>query len=110
MVFGMVGLHRGMSEWSAQGLGGSAAALVEAGWRAGRGVVVMEEKEDGGGGRGWEESVPMLSGSVRRAELEGKDEVWSGRTVEIRRILGRWFKFRSDDRGNGPDRWVGAVS
>jgi len=89
--------------------------LVEAGWRCGRRVVVMEEREVGDVGegeseggeveglrrenglKGWEERVPMLNGSVRRAGLESEDGGWSGRTVEVGRILGRWFKFRRGD-------------
>lgn len=45
----------------------------------------------------WEQRVPMLNGSVRRVGLESEEGGWSGRTVEVGRILGRWFKF---GRGN----------
>jgi len=115
VVYGLVEMHRHTSEWSAQGLGNSLAGLVEAGWRSGRKVVVVEEKpvefegeetvdDVGGDGEGikkpastvWDERVPMLNGSVRRAGLESEDGGWSGRTVEVGRILRRWFKF-----GNG---------
>jgi hypothetical protein len=34
---------------------------------------------------------------LRRAGLESEDGGWSGRTVEVERILGRWFKFRKGD-------------
>lgn len=103
LVYGLLELHRDTSEWSVQGLGSSIAVLVEAGWRAGRRIVVLEEKMDvqqspGDGGdrpQGiWEERLPMLSGNVKRAGFDGEDAVWSGRTVEVRRVLGRWFKFR----------------
>lgn len=112
VVYGLVELHRDTSEWSAQGLGNSVAGLVEAGWRGRWEVVVVERKVDGGfgldvedlgmgeGGRGgdarkvWEQRMPMLNGSVRRAGLESEDGGWSGRTVEVGRILGRWFRFR----------------
>ncbi|KAK0112778.1 hypothetical protein ONS95_014511 [Cadophora gregata] len=114
VVYGLVALHRDTSEWSAQGLGISVAALVEAGWRGGRGVVVIEEREwdadgniggnysDGGEGResrttGWEERLPMLNGSVKRIGLESEDGGWSGRTVEVGRVLGRWFRFEKGD-------------
>ncbi|KAL2066363.1 hypothetical protein VTL71DRAFT_2434 [Oculimacula yallundae] len=110
VVYGLVGLHRDTSEWSAQGVGDSVAALVEAGWRARRGVVSLEEREwDGGadgvgdgdegveGGRekrtGWDERLPILNGSVKRVGLESEDGGWSGRTVEVGRVLGRWFRF-----------------
>ncbi|PVH83566.1 hypothetical protein DL98DRAFT_454660 [Cadophora sp. DSE1049] len=106
VVYGLVALHRDTSEWSAQGLGSSVAALVEGGWRGGRGVVVLEERDcvdvdvEGGGGErmerrttGWEERLPMLNGSVKRVGLESEDGGWSGRTVEVGRVLGRWFRF-----------------
>ncbi|KAH7417928.1 hypothetical protein BKA64DRAFT_183139 [Cadophora sp. MPI-SDFR-AT-0126] len=117
VVYGLVALHRDTSEWSAQGLGRSVAALVEAGWRGGRGVVVLEEREwdadgggdgvdsdDGGEGRermltGWRERLPMLNGSVKRVGLENEDGGWSGRTVEIGRVLGRWFRFERGEWG-----------
>jgi hypothetical protein len=104
VVYGLVGLHRDTSEWSAQGLGNSTAALVEVAWRMGQRVVVIEEKLDDGrdelGGvdeRVWEERVPILNGNVRPAGLEDEDALWSWRTVEVRRVLGRWFKFRKGE-------------
>jgi hypothetical protein len=106
IVYGLLELHRDTSEWSAQGLGHTVAGLVEAGLRTGRKIVVLEERgmEDGfsdmeleerrqTGTKVWEEGVPMLNGSVRRAGLEDEDGGWSGRTVEIGRILARWFMF-----------------
>ena len=113
VVYGLLELHRDTIEWSAQGLGNSAAGLVEAGWRTGRKVVILEERgmDDGlsdiGEGKRrnnrpnvWEEGVPMLNGSVRRAGLESEDGGWSGRTVEAGRILARWFKFEKGDWGD----------
>ncbi|TVY45991.1 hypothetical protein LOCC1_G003027 [Lachnellula occidentalis] len=112
VVYGLVELHRDTSEWSAQGLGNSVAGLVEAGWRGRLEVVVVERQVDDGGvslnlddlemgeGEGrdarrvWEQRMPMLNGSVRRAGMESEDGGWSGRTVEVGRILGRWFRFR----------------
>jgi hypothetical protein len=106
VVYGLLELHRDTSDWSAQGLGNSVAALVEAGWRTGQKVVVFEElgindrSSDVGAEerrknrvKAWEEGVPMLNGSIRRAGLENEDGGWSGRTVEVGRILARWFKF-----------------
>ena len=118
VIYGVVGLHKDTSEWSAQGLGNSLSGCVEAAWRSGRSVVLIEEKkveeeEDdievveerlgdegdieparGGRYKVWEERVPMLNGSVRRAGLESEEGGWSGRTVEVGRVLARWFKFR----------------
>lgn len=101
-----MGLHRDTGEWSAQGLGSSVASLVEAGWRTRRRIVVLEETMVDGGqedvgersGGVWEERLPILSGNVRRPGLEGEDDaVWSGRTVGVRRVLGRWFRFGKGD-------------
>ena len=113
VVYGLLELHRDTSEWSTQGLGNSVAGLVEAGWRMGRRVVVLEERglDDRSSDMGveerrknkvkiWEEGVPMLNGSVRRAGLESEDGGWSGRTVEVGRILARWFQF---ERGEWED-------
>lgn len=49
------------------------------------------EEEDGGQGRDlWSEQIPLLNGSVR---FGGQRRVWAGRTVEARRVAGRWFAF-----------------
>jgi len=126
-VYGLVELHRDTSEWSAQGLSNSLAALVEAGARTETRVVILESREvnegvEAGGdeerdvhvedvervtvgeneqrgevGKWWKERVPMLNGSVRRAGLEGEDGGWSGRTVAIGSILGRWCRFGRGD-------------
>lgn len=110
IVYGLVELHRDTSEWSAQGLGNSVSGLVEAAWRTqGRVIVVESQKEDedireGGeeedqqvkhkpGRQAWDDKVPMLNGSVRRAGFESEDSAWSGRTIEVGRVLARWFKF-----------------
>ncbi|EPE24415.1 hypothetical protein GLAREA_08267 [Glarea lozoyensis ATCC 20868] len=118
VVYGLVGLHRDTSEWSAQGLGNSVSALVEVGERCGRRVVCFEEREDEISGdlqeledeeeeiesrrwkevcKVWEQRVPMLNGSVRRAGMGSEDEAWSGRTIEAGRIFGRWFRFEKAD-------------
>lgn len=111
VVYGLVELHRDTSEWSAQGMGNSLAGLVEAGWRCRRKIVLVEERKDSretqvidaeGVERDeqeirlrkcWEERLPMLNGSVKRAGLESEDGGWSGRTVEVGRVLARWFGF-----------------
>jgi hypothetical protein len=113
VVYGFLSLHRGTSEWSVQGLGASAAGLVEGALGEGfRVVVVEEEKLSHSRGQGdndspaagqglkelLEERVPVLSGSsVRRVggELEGSG--WVGKTVGVGRVLGRWFRFREGE-------------
>ncbi|RDL30733.1 Uncharacterized protein BP5553_10078 [Venustampulla echinocandica] len=113
VVYGLVELHHDTSEWSAQGLGNSLAALVEVGSRSSVKIVLIEEREieeedvqvdeveEGDKWRKlskvWEQKVPILNGSVRRAGLDVDDAGWSGRTIEVGRILGRWFKFGRGD-------------
>jgi hypothetical protein len=92
LMYGFLELHRATSEWSAQGLGNSAAALVEAAVRNGFRAVVIDPL--GGGGydtleQMMSERVPMLDGALVK-----NDGSWSGRTVDIGRVLGRWFKPR----------------
>ncbi|ESZ95363.1 hypothetical protein SBOR_4219 [Sclerotinia borealis F-4128] len=50
--------------------------------------------------KGWDEKVPMLNGSVRRAGFEGEDRGWSGRTVEVGRVFARWFDFGKAEWGH----------
>lgn len=102
LVYGMLELHRDTSEWSAQGLGTTMAGLVEASARLGMRAVVVEP-------RGEEmtsleevlhEGMPLLSSSARR--LADGDEGWSGRRVEVGRVLGRWFEAKNVSWGDGP--------
>lgn len=46
----------------------------------------------------WKERLPMLSGSVKRAGL-GAQEAWTGRTIEVGRVLGRWCVFAKEEQG-----------
>lgn len=92
LAYGFLSQHRDTSEWSAQGIGSTAAALVEAASRHDFRVAVVEPR--GGGGHATfnallSESAPVLSGGTRR--IEG---AWMGRTVEVRSVLGRWFRFQ----------------
>ncbi|KAF6815345.1 hypothetical protein CSOJ01_03608 [Colletotrichum sojae] len=92
LVYGFLDLHRDSSEWSAQGIGGSAAVLVEAASRTGYRPVLVEPKGAGGHesfGAVLHDDAPVLSGSSRRHEGG-----WTGRTVEVRRVLGRWFRLQ----------------
>ena len=91
VVYGFLELHRSTTEWSAQGLGTSAAALVEAAARNGFRPAVVEPRGGGGGfdtmGEFLGERVPMLSGTIMK-----DSGAWTGRTVEAGRVLKRWFK------------------
>ncbi|KAK4098278.1 hypothetical protein N658DRAFT_526343 [Parathielavia hyrcaniae] len=70
VVFSFLALHRHTSEWSAQGLGASSALLVEAGRRAGMGVVLVES----------------VGGSASPRQQRG-----------MAAVLGRWFRFREGE-------------
>lgn len=96
-MYNFLSLHRHTSEWSVQGLSSTATGLVDAAWREGLRPVICEQRIDG---RGIDdvlgEKVPVLSagGIVKR-------EGWAGKTVEVRRVLGRWFRFEELDWGRG---------
>ncbi|KAB5539471.1 hypothetical protein GE09DRAFT_1226283 [Coniochaeta sp. 2T2.1] len=99
LCYGFLDLHRDTSEWSAQGLSNSASTLVEAARTAGLSAVVVEPKMDWHE-ENWDleavlgEEMPMLSGAERKAVVGGHEEEpgWVGRTVSVRRVLGRWFR------------------
>lgn len=93
LVYGFLELHRATSEWSAQGLANSTSVLVEAAARNGFGAAIVDPI--GGGGYDtlegmMSDGVPMLSGTMAKS-----DGSWSGRSVEVQRVLGRWFRVPS---------------
>ncbi|KAK1623133.1 hypothetical protein BDP81DRAFT_454828 [Colletotrichum phormii] len=95
LVYGFLDLHRDSSEWSAQGMSSSAAVLIEAARRAEvKFKPVIVEPKGAGGHNDFisllRDDAPVLSGSSRRSE-----GVWMGRTVEVRKVLGRWFRFQT---------------
>lgn len=99
LIYGLLALHRATSEWSVQGLSGTAAVVVEAAARAGMRAVVVEPRGFGDEvelGEVLGEEVPVLSGGdARRTGLAGRGGGgWTGRMVEVRRVLARWFDFR----------------
>lgn len=123
LVFSFLALHRDTSEWSAQGISSTATTLVEAARRVGfRAVMVdsprlvMQTGEDADAqGAGDDdgpvgddtqqtilsEEVPVLSASARRAGTDLDDADWTGRTVTLARVLGRWFRYRQGDWAQG---------
>ncbi|KAH7134326.1 hypothetical protein EDB81DRAFT_803625 [Dactylonectria macrodidyma] len=93
LVYGLLALHRDASEWSAQGIGNSAAVLVDGAARNAFQPVLVEPRGVGG----YEdldhlcnEVVPLLNGTARK-----DDGSWSGRGVNIKQVLCRWFEFES---------------
>ncbi|EGS21826.1 uncharacterized protein CTHT_0036960 [Thermochaetoides thermophila DSM 1495] len=123
VVYDLLGLHRATSEWSAQGLSSTVATLVEAGKREGMRLVVVERKGHGSRGFDpsrpgddvemsqdtelpsrldeidemelkalLEERLPVVNSATLRGAIA---QNWAaGRTVELGRVLGRWFRFR----------------
>lgn len=101
LLYGFLDLHRDTSEWSAQGLSNTAATLIEAARLAALRPVIVEQRID------WSEQlrdsesllseeIPLLSGAERRAAAREGGSGWIGRTVSVRRVLGRWFRFQED--------------
>ena len=98
-IWGLANLHRSTAEHSAQGLSRSLAAAVETAKLNGQRLVLAEAIALDGdveyegidsGGDPWKEQVPLLSGSVR---FGGGDRMWAGKTVEVKRVVGRWCRF-----------------
>lgn len=95
LIYGFLELHRATSEWSAQGIATSAAEFIEAAARTGFKAVIVEPK----GGGGYEdllgmmgEKVPLLSGTTMK-----EDGGWNGRTIDVGRVLGRWFELQEQE-------------
>ncbi|KAL1872800.1 hypothetical protein VTK73DRAFT_1271 [Phialemonium thermophilum] len=104
IVFGFLELHRNTSEWSAQGISNTAAALVDAAVSAEMKICVIEPALGDSDRSTLDtvigEAVPVLSRSALRAVSELDEARWTGRTVEIRQVLGRWFRFRTRNWAN----------
>ncbi|KAI9736444.1 MAG: hypothetical protein M1818_006178 [Claussenomyces sp. TS43310] len=68
VIYGLVALHKDSSEWSVQGLGSTMAGAVEAGWRAGRRVVVIEPLGSNGDASGSQGQDLGMGGEERSGE------------------------------------------
>lgn len=91
LVYGFLELHRGASEWSAQGLSTSVAAIVDAVASSTSATgdrlraAVMEPRGAAGHDDADQflgEQVPILNGSSLR-----DDGTWKGRVTEIRKVF-----------------------
>lgn len=106
-IVGLVALHSSSTEFSAQGLSRSLALAVEAADNAGAKLILAELRKEGENGAmdagehmgeseieydPWRQQVSLLNGSVRFGDDK---RPWSGRTVEVRTIVGRWCKFEA---------------
>ncbi|TPX14129.1 uncharacterized protein E0L32_000523 [Thyridium curvatum] len=106
LVYGFLELHRHTSEWSAQGLGHTAAGLVEAARLHSFQPVIVEPKTEGSlaSDTVLGEQVPLLSGTTLRIGPDVEGGGWSGRTVEAKRVLGRWFRFEDRQWAKDQDK------
>ncbi|KAI0396700.1 hypothetical protein F5Y17DRAFT_77781 [Xylariaceae sp. FL0594] len=100
ILYGLVSIHRDTSEWSAQGLSNTVSAFVDLTHRLSWGGLVFEPRRHSPSAPSpsleevLREPVPILSGGARRLGPHAEDgSAWTGRTVEIGRVLGRWFRF-----------------
>lgn len=116
-IFGLIALHSSSStEFSAQGLTRSVAMAVEAADNAGAKLVLAELLRKGNDENNgtmdaenhinigeseteykydpWRQQVSLLNGSIRSGD---DSRPWSGRTIEVRTIVGRWCKFEALD-------------
>ncbi|OTA93726.1 hypothetical protein M434DRAFT_287775 [Hypoxylon sp. CO27-5] len=97
LLYGFLDIHRDTSEWSAQGLSNSASTLVELGNRLSWQAVIVEPRKHNSVSsfEGMlKEVVPFLSGGGRRPAPDSEEGGWSGRTVEVGRVMKRWFQFQ----------------
>jgi len=92
LIYGFLELHRSTSEWSVQGISNTAAVLVETAKRVAFQAAVIEPPSELDMDGLWTEKVPVLSGSASRIRPGFEGSGWTGRTVTVRRILGRWFR------------------
>ncbi|TLD13464.1 uncharacterized protein PgNI_03635 [Pyricularia grisea] len=104
LVYDFLALHRDTSEWSAQGIGFTAAGLVEAAYRNKLAAVIVEAQTSVASNakvdsfeRLATEDIPVLSVAARRLGQDGEVGHWTGRTVSAERVLGRWFHFQRQD-------------
>ncbi len=94
IVYGFLDIHRESSEWSAQALSNSAAILVEAAKDLDFQATIIEPQRSGeevtSSAALLGEVLPVLAGSAKKDE----NGEWIGRAVDVRGVLGRWFRFQ----------------
>ncbi|KAI0460140.1 hypothetical protein F5B21DRAFT_498744 [Xylaria acuta] len=94
ILYGFLRLHRDTSEWSAQGLSNTASTLVDLAHRLSWGTLLIEPRTCPVFEELLRETVPILNGGARRLGPDPEEGAWTGRTVEVGRILGRWSRFQ----------------
>ncbi|KAI0176122.1 hypothetical protein GGR52DRAFT_346430 [Hypoxylon sp. FL1284] len=108
ILFGLLDMHRDTSEWSAQGLSNTLSAIVEVAHRLSWQAAVVEPRNRNSSPALEDilkEHVPFLSGGGRRPGLDLDEGGWTGRTVEVGRVMKRWFRFERGpwDTSSGND-------
>ncbi|RAK87975.1 hypothetical protein BO79DRAFT_195931 [Aspergillus costaricaensis CBS 115574] len=103
-ILNPLALHVPTSEFSAQGLSRTFAAVVEVADRGGMDLVLCECRDVGdstgvgsGIGRGevsWHTQVPLLNSSVRVGE---ENTSYRGGGVPVQRVVQRWFEFNDNE-------------
>ncbi|KAI1426876.1 hypothetical protein F5Y12DRAFT_238177 [Xylaria sp. FL1777] len=97
ILYGFLKLHRDTSEWSAQGLSNTTSTIVELAHRLSWKALLIEpasDPRDTALEELLQEAVPILNGGARRLGPNFEEGAWTGRTVEVGRVLGRWFRFQ----------------
>ena len=105
-VLNLVDLHRETSDFSAQGISRTLALAVEAASRTGMRLeithidrVLDQIALDTGShehSNVWEERIPLLNGSMPSGDSTRQ---WTGRTVEVRKVLTRWCRLEYNHDG-----------
>ncbi|KAI4863425.1 hypothetical protein F4820DRAFT_427050 [Hypoxylon rubiginosum] len=96
ILFGFLDMHRDTSEWSAQGLSNSLSTVVELAHRLSWQAAIIEPRKRDSSSAFEDvlkEHIPFLSGGGRRPGLDSDEGGWTGRTVEVGRVMKRWFRF-----------------
>lgn len=96
IVLDMLALHSSTSDFTVQGLS-QTFAIVATTNRLMRGSMELIECSHLGnaenvvkGAGSWEEQVPLLSGSIKIADI---GQGWANQTTSIKSFAGRWFTF-----------------
>ncbi|OBT90439.1 hypothetical protein VE02_00706 [Pseudogymnoascus sp. 03VT05] len=96
VVWGLVNMHKGTSEWSVQGLSSTTAALVEAGQRMGRKVVLVEEAESEPGREDEDEGeLAGGEGVEDQGDLEETHDINDADELEDDHLAGQEIKRQS---------------
>lgn len=98
LVLNLLALHDGTSEFSVQGLSRSFALVASCAAKLGSDSTVRvlectdarDLENQYAGPRLWRNEVPLLSGSIKIGEA---GQGWAHRTVGVRKVAERWFKF-----------------